>query len=270
MMEETRQLFNHLVWHDQNFMEFFTANYTFVSTDLARLYDLPAPAEEFAKVDYPPGSGRSGVLGHGSFLVLTSKPAETSPTSRGLFIRNQFLGHEIPPPPPGVNAVLPNVTENAPMTNRQRLSIHLNSESCSSCHRLIDPIGLGFEQYNAIGVFQKKMTLQFPGAGGGNEARGAGRRSPKSTLTHRGTSRGSRILNSRPPRSWVGCLPKARLARNAIVKQLFRYAFGREETRNDQPVIDALLEKFRSSGFRFRELLVALVTSELFLQRGSG
>ena len=50
------------------------------------------------------------------------------------------------------------------MTNRQRLDIHLNSESCTGCHRLIDPIGLGFEQYNAIGVFQKKMVLQFAGA----------------------------------------------------------------------------------------------------------
>ena len=73
--------------------------------DLARLYGLPAPAEEFAKVEYPADSGRSGVLGHGSFLVLTSKPAETSPTARGLFVRNHFLGQEIPPPPPGVNTV---------------------------------------------------------------------------------------------------------------------------------------------------------------------
>ena len=101
MVEETRRLFNHLVWDDQNFMEFFTANYTFVNPDLARLYGLPAPAEEFAKVEYPADSGRSGVLGHGSFLVLTSKPAETSPTARGLFVRNHFLGQEIPPPPAG-------------------------------------------------------------------------------------------------------------------------------------------------------------------------
>ncbi len=91
MVEETRRLFNHLVWDDQNFMEFFTASYTFVNPDLARLYGLPAPDEEFAKVEYPADSGRSGVLGHGSFLVLTSKPAETSPTARGLFVRNQFL-----------------------------------------------------------------------------------------------------------------------------------------------------------------------------------
>ena len=171
MVEETRRLFNHLVWDDQNFMEFFTADYTFVNPDLARLYGLPAPAEEFAKVEYPADSGRSGVLGHGSFLVLTSKPAETSPTARGLFVRNHFLGQEIPPPPAGVNTVLPNVTEDAPMTNRQRLAVHLNSESCAGCHRLIDPIGLGFEQYNAIGAFQKKMVLQFPAARG-DEARG--------------------------------------------------------------------------------------------------
>ena len=70
-----------------------------------------------------------------------------------------------------MNTVLPNVTEDAPMTNRQRLAVHLNSESCSGCHRLIDPIGLGFEQYNAIGVFQEKMVLQFPAARG-DEARG--------------------------------------------------------------------------------------------------
>ena len=68
---------------------------TLAAGQLARLYNLPAPAEEFAKVEYPAESGRSGVLGHGSFLVLTSKPAETSPTARGLFIRNHFLGQEI-------------------------------------------------------------------------------------------------------------------------------------------------------------------------------
>src|SRR4029077_15210038 len=130
------------------------AHYTFGNSDLARLYSLPAPEVEFDRIDYPADFGRSGVLGHGSFLVLTSKPAETSPTARGLFVRNHFLGQEIPPPPPGVNAVLPAVTENAPLTHCPRLDVDLKSESCAGCHQLIDPIGLGFEQYNAIGVFQ--------------------------------------------------------------------------------------------------------------------
>ena len=269
MVEETRRLFNHLVWHDQNFMEFFTANYTFVNPDLARLYGLPAPDEEFAKVEYPADSGRSGVLGHGSFLVLTSKPAETSPTARGLFVRNHFLGQEIPPPPAGVNTVLPNVTEDTPMTNRQRLAVHLNSESCASCHRLIDPIGLGFEQYNAIGVFQKKMVLQFPGARG-DEARGRRPTIKELDVDSSGYIQGIEDSAFSTPRELGRLLAESKTCQKAIVKQLFRYAFGRQETVNDQPVIDALLAKFRDSGFRFRELIVALVTSELFLQKGSG
>ncbi|HEY3966968.1 MAG TPA: DUF1592 domain-containing protein [Planctomycetaceae bacterium] len=269
MVEETRQLFNHLVWHDQNFMEFFTADYTFVNTPLAQIYDLPAPAEEYSRVAYAADSGRSGVLGHGSFLVLTSKPAETSPTSRGLFIRNHFLCQEIPPPPPGVNAVLPAFAEAAPQTNRQRLAVHLNSEACASCHRLIDPIGLGFEQYNAIGAFQKKMSLQFS-AGRGDEARN---RQPVEVLLELDTSayvQGFDDSAFSTPQELGRFLAKNRTCQKGIVKQLFRYTFGREETANDQPVIDALLEKFRDSGFRFKELIVAVVTSELFLQKGPG
>jgi Protein of unknown function (DUF1588)/Protein of unknown function (DUF1585)/Protein of unknown function (DUF1592) len=269
MVEETRRLFNHLVWDDRNFMEFFTADYTFVNPDLARLYGLPAPDEEFAKVEYPADSGRSGVLGHGSFLVLTSKPAETSPTARGLFVRNHFLAHEIPPPPAGVNTVLPNITEDAPMTNRQRLTVHLNSESCTGCHRLIDPIGLGFEQYNAIGAFQKKMVLQFPADRSG----GASRRRPKIKeldVDPSGYIQGMEDSTFSTPRELGRVLAGSKTCQKAIVKQLFRYAFGRQETVNDQPVIDAMLARFRDSGFRFRELIVALATSDLFLQKGSG
>jgi hypothetical protein len=269
MVEETRRLFNHLVWGDRDFREFFTAGYTFVNADLARLYGLPAPAEDFAKVDYPADSGRSGVLGHGSFLVLTSKPAETSPTARGLFIRNRFLAQEIPPPPAGVNTVLPTITEDAPLTNRQRLDIHLNSESCAGCHRLIDPIGLGFEHYDAIGVFRKKMVIQFPGALGG-QARGRRPAAQELDVDTSGFIEGMEGSAFSTPRELGRLLAESRAAQKAIVKQLFRYAFGRQETANDRPVLDALLVKFRDSGFRFRELIVALITSDLFLQKGSG
>lgn len=268
MAEETRRLFDHLVWQDKNFMEFFTADYTFISSDLAKIYDLPAPAEEFARVSYPADSGRSGVLGQGTFLVLTSKPTETSPTARGLFVRNQFLGHEVPPPPPGVTAVLPVVTEASPMTNRQRLDVHLNSEACSNCHRLIDPIGFGFEQYNAIGGFQKKMSLMFTPAGRGDAARAA----PATVELDLDTSayiQGIDDSSFATPRELGRILAHSKTCQKCIVKQLFRYTFGREETERDQPVLDALLVKFRDSGFRFRELVVAMATSKLFLQKGS-
>jgi len=72
------------------------------------------------------------------------------------------------------------------------------------------------------------------------------------------------------PRELGRLLAESKTCQKAVVKQLFRYAFGRQETVSDQPTIDALVERFRKSGFRFRELIVALVTSELFLQKGSG
>jgi hypothetical protein len=262
MVEETRRLFNYLVWNDRNFMELFTADYTFLNSDLAKLYGVPEPPEEYAKVSYPADSGRSGVLGHASFLVVTSNPSETSPTSRGLFVRNQFLGHEVPAPPPGVNTSLPELTVEAPQTNRQRLAVHLNSESCASCHRLIDPIGLGFEQYNPIGAFEEKMVLR---SGGGR--RGGPTTTVELPLDTSAHIQGIQNSNFSTPKELGRILAANKSCQRSIVKQLFRYAFGREETASDQPVIEAVFEKFRDSGFRFRELIVAMATSELFLQR---
>ncbi|WP_197446439.1 DUF1592 domain-containing protein [Tautonia plasticadhaerens] len=268
MVEETRLLFNELAWNDRDFREIFTADYTFVSSELARLYDLTTPESEFAKVSYPPDSGRSGVLGHGSFLVATSNPAETSPTARGLFVRNHFLGQEVPPPPAGVDTNLPVVTEAAPMTNRERLAVHLNSESCASCHRLIDPIGLGFEQYNAIGAYQETLSLQFRG-GRGDSDRGRGSSPIELEIDTSGYIQGIEDSSFSTPKELGLLLAESETCQRSIAKQFFRYAFGRQETANDQAVIDGLYAKFRASGFRFRELIVALVTSELFLQRGA-
>jgi hypothetical protein len=155
------------------------------------------------------------------------------------------------------------------MTNRQRLDIHLNSESCAGCHRLIDPIGLGFEQYNAIGVFQQKMVLQFPVFRSDDER---GRRSTTKELDVDATGyiQGMEDSAFSTPRELGALLAGSNACQRAIVKQLFRYAFGRQETANDQAVIDGLVAKFRDSGFRFRELIVALATSDLFLQKGPG
>jgi Protein of unknown function (DUF1592)/Protein of unknown function (DUF1588)/Protein of unknown function (DUF1587)/Protein of unknown function (DUF1595)/Protein of unknown function (DUF1585) len=258
MTEETRQLFRYLVWNDQNFMEFFTADYTFLSSSLAQIYGLPAPTEEFARVDYPPDSGRAGILGHGSFLVSTSKPAETSPTARGLFVRNHFLAQEIAPPPPGVNSVLPEIIEDKPLTNRQRLDIHLNSQACSGCHRLIDPIGYGFEQYDAIGGFQPKMSLRF-----------GSRDNPTTKELDLDTAayiQGIENSEFSRPKELGRILASSETCQRCIVKQFFRYAFGRQESAADQPILEEAFTQFRDSNFRFRELVIAIVKSKLFLQ----
>jgi hypothetical protein len=114
MTEEARTFVGDLVWNDRNFMDLFTANYGFVNADLAPIYKVAAPAKEFDKVAFPAGSDRAGLLGQGLFLALTAKPEESSPTARGLFVREQFLCQHVPDPPAGVNTNLPPVTEAKP------------------------------------------------------------------------------------------------------------------------------------------------------------
>ncbi len=110
MTEEARAFVSDLVWNGRNFMTAFTADYGYVGPELAGIYGVPAPAKEIERMPFPKGSERAGLLGQGLFLALTAKPDETSPTARGLFVREQFLCQHVPDPPPGVNTNLPAVT----------------------------------------------------------------------------------------------------------------------------------------------------------------
>src|SRR6185312_9508239 len=187
MTEEARTFVGDLVWNDRNFMDLFTANYGFVNADLAPIYKVPAPAKEFDKVAFPAGSDRAGLLGQGLFLALTAKPEESSPTARGLFVREQFLCQHVPDPPAGVNTNLPPVTEAKPQTNRERMSEHATNPACATCHRLIDPIGFGLERFDAIGARREKFTLQF----GVPRGEGGGRRGPAKNVDLDINSKGS-------------------------------------------------------------------------------
>ena len=110
---------------------------------------------------YREGSERAGVLGQALFLALTAKPEDSSPTARGLFVREQFLCQHVPDPPAGVNTNLPPVTEAKPQTNRDRMSEHVSNPTCATCHQLIDQIGFGLEKFDAVGARRDKFTLQF-------------------------------------------------------------------------------------------------------------
>ena len=168
MAEETRRLIRHLVWEDRPFTEVFSADYSFLNAELAGLYGIPAPSAPFALTRYPADSERAGVLGHGTFLAQTGKPEETSPTERGLFIREHFLCQGVPPPPPGVNVTLPPFAIDVkPVTNRERMTkLHLTNPSCAGCHVLIDPIGFGLERFDTMGQWHAKQPVTiFPTQG---------------------------------------------------------------------------------------------------------
>jgi hypothetical protein len=265
MTEEARRFVADLVWTDQNFMDLFTGGYGYLNADLAAVYKLPAPAAEFTKVTFPPESERAGVLGQALFLALTSRPDETSPTSRGLFVREQFLCQKVADPPPGVNTNLPPISEAKPLTNRDRLAEHTVNKSCSGCHSLIDPIGFGFEKFDAIGGRRDKLPLSFFG-----DRRN--RNTPPKTITldldTSGFVAGIKESNFKSPIELGAVLARSPECQECIVKQYFRYTAGRTETPGDRPLIRAVTDQFRKSDFRFKELMVSLVRLREFPEEG--
>lgn len=254
MLEEERRFVGDLVWNNRDFMDLFRGGYGFVNAELAAVYKVPAPAQDFERVVFPKEQERAGILGHALFLTLTSKPEDTAPTSRGMFVREQFLCQQVPPPPPGVDTNLPPVDEALPRTNRERLAAHTTNPACAGCHALIDPIGFAFENFDAVGIHHPKARLLFyPDE---HEAK-VPKKEVLLDLDTSGSVTGipdSRFAN---PRELGEILARAGQCQECVVKQVFRYQAGRHELRSDVPLIERVLGDFRDSGFRFQELLVS-------------
>jgi hypothetical protein len=262
MVEETRRLLQHLVWSDSNFMNLFTANYGFLNSELTALYKLPDPPGQFELVKFPAESRRAGLLGHASILASTAGPIETSPTARGIFVREQLLCQHVPPPPPNINTTLADPTEEKPLTHRQRLAAHVENAACAACHKLMDPIGFGLENFDAIGRWRDKELIVFVSSEGtrtpakrfelpletGGEIAGI----PKSTFSD--------------ARQLGAILAESPVCQECIVRQFFRYAYGRLETASDQETVHRLFVAFRDSGFKLKELLIGLVRSPEFVR----
>lgn len=150
--EETLLGIEALVYQDDgSYLDLFTTRRTFLDLTLAALYDVPAPQRDgFGEIWLDAAQGRRGFLGQASFLALQSHATSTSPTARGIFVREVLLCQVIPDPPADANTGIPEVSRDA-ATMRDRIAIHLEDPFCASCHVLTDPIGLGFENFDGIG-----------------------------------------------------------------------------------------------------------------------
>jgi hypothetical protein len=273
MTEEARTFVSDLVWNNGNFMTLFTADYGYVSPELARIYGVAAPAKDFDRVPFPAGSERAGLLGEGLFLALTSKPEESSPTARGLFVREQFLCQHVPDPPPGVNTNLPPVTEAKPQTNRDRMSEHATNPACANCHKLMDSIGFGLEKFDAVGARRDWLALEFRSPQEAAEPGGTRRFAPRTVTLPIDTAAyvaGLPDSHFSSPAELGEVLAKSPQCQECVVKQYFRYTAGRLETAADRALIRRVTDDFRNSGFRFEEIIVSLTVLREFPQRDSG
>jgi hypothetical protein len=164
---ETELLFTSIVREDRSTLDLLNADYTFVNERLARHYGIRGVyGSRFRRV-HVEDPNRHGLLGHGSFLSLTSVANRTSPIIRGKYVVSNLLNTPPLPPPANVPPLEDSAPKDRPSTVRQQLELHRANPVCASCHRTIDPVGFALENFNAVGQWQSttKDGLKIDSAG---------------------------------------------------------------------------------------------------------
>jgi hypothetical protein len=247
MAAELPALVEDVLWSgDRSLKSLLTAPVGFVDSGLAALYGVTAPAgAASSRVELPAEQGRAGLLTQAGFLSVQGHPDQTSPVLRGKFVRAMLLCQPPPPPPPDVDISLPPMGAGA--TARERMAAHLSAgNSCSSCHSLMDPIGLAFESYDAMGRHRSSEGGQPLDLSG--EVTGT----PDPALA--GRFNGVRELALK--------LAESEQVRACLATQWFRFASGRSEAQADQCSLGAMREAF--DGGDLLELIVASTQTDAF------
>jgi hypothetical protein len=223
-------------------LDLFDLKTAFVNAELAKLYGLTAPTGTQA-VPLPPTSERGGILTTAAWLAIQAKPYSSSPTLRGVWVRERLLCQDVPPPPPTVNNVLPNPTERAaggPRTTRQVLEDHRKDPACAACHELFDTVGVAFERFDGIGAY-RTSELNIPIDTSGN-------------LDGKAYGNVSEL---------VALLKADPRVTECLVRNLYHYVTGHERLPGEDPLVQKLVPAFRAKP-DFRDLLTQMVTSDWF------
>jgi hypothetical protein len=247
MRTETNMFLDDVMWNGTaDLPTLLSGSYTFVNAPLAIFYGMKAPSGDgFQRVELDP-TQRMGLLTQGSLLSINAHSNQTSPVTRGKFIRQKLFCQDPPPPPPNVMAVAPDLDPN--LTTRERFAAHSAQASCATCHRLMDPIGLGFENYDGVGAYRSIENGHAVDASGVVVATDVD-----------GSFNGVPAL--------IDKLKESEDVRDCVVTQWFRFSYGRSETEEDACTLRSLQDQFDASGSNIKTLLLALSQSDAFLYR---
>jgi hypothetical protein len=245
MRRETQLFVESIVREDRSVLDLLTADYSFVNERLARHYGITSvngPA--FQRVTLPPY--RRGLLGQGSILTLTSVANRTSPVLRGKWVMEVLLGTPPPPPPPDVPALDESATASAEgkrLTTRQRMEEHRKSPACTSCHKVIDPLGLALDNFDVTGAWRTKEN-QVPVDSGG-------------------------VLYDGTPMAGPAGLQAALLAHRDMVlrsftENLMTYALGRRLEYTDMPAVRAVVNGAGKADHRLSAYVLGVINSPAF------
>src|SRR5262245_45499814 len=243
MLSETEMFFEAIVRENRSIFDLLDADFTFLNARLARHYGIEGVyGAQFRRVPAP--SSRGGLLTQASILTLTSNATRTAPVKRGKWVLEQLLGTPPPPPPPNVPALEDQGELKGSL--RQVMEMHRKNPTCASCHARMDPIGFGFENYDAIGAWRDKDG-EYPVDPSGELPDGQKFQGPTELKA---------ILKG-----------KKELFARSLAEKMLTYATGRGAEYYDKCPLDKIVEALEKNDYRFQTLIVETINSEPFQMR---
>jgi mono/diheme cytochrome c family protein len=249
MYDEARLLFESVLREDRSLATFIDSDYTFLNDDLAAIYGLPTgdargPALRKVALSDP---NRGGILTMPGVLATSSFPNRTSPVNRGVWVLEQVLGEHIPPPPADVPALEEQRRDDASLTLRQLTELHRTDPVCANCHKVLDPIGFGLENFDAIGRWRDQDD-----SGGAIDASGE--------------LPGDRRFGTPQELKQIIAAQTDDFCHN-LTSKLLAYALCRQLGGYDEVVADQIARAVANDGYRLQTLVVHVVTSYPFTHR---
>ncbi len=254
MIAETTRYFHEVLQGGLTLREFLTSDWSMVNARLADFYgltDAKTQGDEFVKVSLPAESHRGGLLTQAAILSLTSDGTRHRPVHRGVWVMESIFGKSPPPPPANVDPIATNPA--APKaTLREKLEAHIHDANCAACHAKIDPLGLAFENYDAIGRWRTEEVTDGIGANP--------KVNPSGKLTdgraYAGADDFKQLL--------VGDIDTFAAT---FIDKLATYGLRRSMTFDDRDELQAIAAASKTKNHRLRDLVEAFVCSDLFAKR---
>lgn len=245
MLEEPVALFEEVLRHDRSVIDFIDCNYAMLNERLAAHYGIPnVYGPDFRKVPIERAANRGGLLPCAAMLTINSDGTDSHPVKRGVWLLQRVLHDPPPPPPPNVPQVDLTDPEILKMTLKERIENHRNQPACASCHSRIDPWGIAFENYDALGAYRTQIKNRPVDATSElfNRQRLAGLDGLKAYLL---TERQDQFVQ-------------------AMVHKLTAYALGRPLSLADRADLEQLSARLRQRNDRLSDLIQLIVSSEIF------
>ena len=253
MVGETTAFLHEVLHGGLTLREFLDSDWTMVNPRLARFYGIPdITHDEFQRVALKPQYHRGGLLTQASILSLTSDGTRHRPVHRGAWLSEAILGKTPPPPPANVDPIEPNPVDAPKATLRMKLEAHKHDPSCAACHRKIDPLGLAFDNFNAIGAWRTHEKVEGTGDNPAVDASGV-------------LPDGRKFQNAEEFKQLL--LADLDTFNHTFIEKLAIYGLRRTMTFDDRDELEAIAQVGKENNYRVQDIVKAFVLSDLFQKR---